>query len=87
MNKEKLNERFFIEQFKGACNYVLNNQKITDLTNENRDLMFDSLKLFLPILLGVSLIFDLLIPLFSKEGQTIGKHLFGLAVLNKEGYK
>ena len=85
--KADVTTKFFIEQFKGACNYVLNNQKITGLTNENKDLMLDALLLFIPVLIGISLIFDLLIPLFSKEGQTIGKYLFGLAVLNKEGYK
>ena len=78
---------YFISQFKGACNYILNNKKIIELTNENKDIVFSCLKLFIPVLIGISLIFDLLIPLFSKEGQTIGKHIFGLAVLDKDGYK
>lgn len=85
--KESVTMSFFVEQYKGACKYVLNNEKIIELTNENKDLMFSSLKLFIPALLIISLIFDLLIPLFSKEGQTIGKHIFGLAILDKDGYK
>lgn len=78
---------FFIDQFKGACNYVLKDKKIIELTNQNKEIIFSGLKPFIPVLIGISLIFDLLIPLLSKEGQTIGKHLLGLAVLNKDGYK
>ena len=85
--KSKETMEYFINQYKAACDYVLNYEEITSLTAENQKLMFDSLKLFIPLLIGISFIFDLLIPLFSKEGQTIGKHIFGLAVLDKDGYK
>lgn len=78
---------YIIDQYKNACNYVLNCQKVADLTAENQSLMLDSITPIIPLLIGVSFIFDFLIPICSKEGQTIGKHILGLAVLNKDGYK
>ena len=78
---------FIIEQYKSACNYVLNSSKIADLTAQNQELMLGSLKWFIPLLIGISFIFDFLVPVFSKESQTIGKHILGLALLDKDGYR
>ena len=86
-SKTDVTINYFIKQYKSACDYVLNCTEVTTLTAENQELIFGSLKSFIPLLLGISFVFDLIIPLCSKEGQTIGKHIFGLAVLNKEGYK
>lgn len=36
---------------------------------------------------GISFVFECLIPLFSKNGETIGKKIFKIGLVNKYGYK
>lgn len=78
---------YFIEQYKSACNKVMTCEKVNSLTLENQSLMLNSIKLIIPLLIAISFIFDFIIPICSKEGQTIGKHLFGLVLVDKDGYK
>ena len=77
---------YFIDQYESACKNAISNSKIQTLTTENQSLMFNSIYLIIPLLIGFAFIFDFIIPVCSKESQTIGKHIFGLAVLSKDGY-
>lgn len=77
---------FFIKQYQTACKNLISNSKIQTLTTENQTLMLDSIVLLIPLLIGFAFIFDFLVPVFSKESQTIGKHILGLAVISKDGY-
>ena len=42
--------------------------------------------MILPVLFGTSFIFYFLVPIFSKNGETIGKYILGLGVLSADGY-
>ena len=65
----------------------MNNSKIKDLTNENQKIIMSAVILIIPVLLGVSFIFDLLIPFLSPCCETIGKHIYRLGVLTSDGYR
>lgn len=77
---------FFIKQYENACKNAISNSKIQTLTTENQSLMLDTVVLIIPLLIFISFIFDFIVPVCSKESQTIGKHIFKLAVLSKDGY-
>ena len=76
-----------IEQYKVACNSVMTCEKVNSLTLENQQLMLNSITPIIPLLIAISFIFDFIIPICSKKGQTIGKHIFGLVLVDKDGYK
>lgn len=60
---------------------------ITDLTSQNNSMMWKSIVYLIPSIFGVSLIFYLIIPLCSKNGETIGKYIMHLCVLSSDGYE
>lgn len=78
---------FAKEAFLAAADYVVSSEEIKKLNSDNENLMFSSLYYLIPIFIGFSLIFDLIIPLFSNEGKSIGKYIFKLGILTKDGYK
>lgn len=78
---------FFMDIYDKACSTVVNSANITKLTNENQSLFLNSITLVIPVLLIYSFIFDLLIPMFSKNAKTLGKHIFKIGLISKDGYK
>lgn len=77
---------YFKDTYTQACNYAINKSDIKVLTNKNQQYALDALLYVLPCLFGFSLIFDLIIPLCSPHGQSIGKWMTKLVVLDKDGY-
>jgi len=84
--KESTTVNFVIEVFNSAIDIVNNSEKVEKLSENNRNIMVSALMYFPIILIGFSFILDFLIPLFSRNGQSIGKYIFKLAVLSKDGY-
>ena len=78
---------FVKDAFLNAANIVISTEEVTKLSAENENLMYSSLYYLIPIFIGFSLIFELLIPLFSPEGKSIGKFIFKLGILTKDGYE
>ena len=77
---------YILAQYETAGTLVATSNRVQELNEANQKLMIDSIIPIIPLLIGISFIFDLLIPMFSKESQTIGKHLLKLVVLSKDGY-
>ena len=69
-----------------ASSFVLKDSRISAINNENLNIMVTTFAWFIPCLVGFSFIFDLLIPLFSKNGESIGKYIFKIKILTKDGY-
>ena len=65
---------------------VINCSTYKTLDEENRNMMLFTIVMIIPALFGSSLIFYFLIPICSKNGETIGKYLLGLGVLSADGY-
>ncbi len=78
---------FVLDRYLDAADYVSNSSEVLKLNEENRQLMVSTLVLFIPILIGFSLIFDLIIPLLFVEGQSLGKLIFKIGILTKDGYR
>lgn len=85
--KEYQTVAFVKDAFIEAADFVTNSEKVRTLSNENDNLMFSSLYYLIPIFIGFSLIFDLIIPLCFKEGQSLGKLIFKVGILSKDGYR
>ena len=86
-NLELTTVNYVKDQFLNAADFVTTSKKVSTLNNENQQLMYSSLWYIIPLFVDFSLIFDLLIPLFSKEGKSIGKYIFKLGILTKDGYQ
>lgn len=56
------------------------------LLQENNMIIGITLVYLLPISFGLAFIFYFLIPLFSKNGETIGKYIFKIGVISDDGY-
>lgn len=80
-------KKFFLETFDTAQAIVINYQPIKDLISENQKIMAKALSYSIYVFLGFSFIFEFLIPICSPKGQTIGKWIFKLGLVNKEGYE
>lgn len=78
---------FVLDCFSKAVDEVSKSETVLLLDNENRSLMLSSIVLFIPTLVGFSLIFDLIIPLFTSGGKSLGKLIFKLEIISKDGYK
>lgn len=78
---------FVINAYQNATTIIQNSKEVKTLTDENIKLMSSSLILFIPIFVGFSFIFDLIIPLFSKNGESIGKRITKTCLLTKDGYQ
>lgn len=86
-DQEEVTVAFFLSVYSSACRNLISNSKIQSLTQENQTLFLQAFILLLPVLIGVSFIFDFLIPLFSPASESIGKYIFKLGVISKKGYK
>lgn len=85
--KEDVTIHFFLEVYSKTCVSVINDSIITELTNENQKLILSPLWYLIPLLGIVTFVFEFLIPMFSANGETIGKYLFKLGVLTEDGYR
>ena len=54
---------------------------------KNEQIMFHALSFIVPTLLGISFIFDLIIPLCMPNGETLGKKIMHLGLVSKDGYE
>ncbi len=84
--KYKLTISYFLSIFKTASEFVISNQKVKSLQNHSTQIIVSAILWIIPVFIAFSLIYNLLIPILSKNGQTIGKYIFRLAILSKEGY-
>lgn len=86
-DQEEVTVNYFLNVYSSACKNLISNSRIQSLTQENQKLFMQAFILLIPVLIGVSFIFDFLIPLFSPASESIGKHIFKLGVISKKGYK
>ena len=77
---------FVLDCYLEAANSVTYSPEVSRLNEENNALMLNTLSLLIPVIVGFSLIFDLIIPLFNEGGQSIGKMIFKLEIITKDGY-
>lgn len=77
---------YFISIFDNMAQDAISSGEIQSLTTANQNIVLETILYILPVLFGVSLIFDLIIPLCAPNGQTIGKFITKLIVLDKNGY-
>lgn len=85
--KEKSSVTAFLSAYATASSFVENSSNVQQYFVSNQQLLIKSIALFIPVTAIVGLIFNLLVPLFSPHNETIGKWIFGLGVLEKNGYK
>ena len=78
---------YVLEQFNNAVKLVENSSQVSGLNEANRKIMVSSIVWFIPLLAGFSFIFDLIVPLFTKDCKTIGMMIFKLGLVSKDGYK
>ncbi len=78
---------YIIKQFNAAVSYVENSKVVLAYSDANKKIMTNTLVTIVPILVCTSFVFDFLIPLFSKNNETIGKYIFKLGVISKDGYR
>lgn len=78
---------FIKSAYTTAASTAKNSPAVKALNDENNQRIVNALLFLLPVCFTLSFILDFLIPLFSKNGQTIGKYLFKLVVLQKDGYE
>jgi len=83
---EKTKE-FFLNQYEDASQVVNKSTVIAIPTGKNTSILFSTIAMIIPCIVGFAFIFAFLIPLFMPHGETIGKKLFSLAVISKTGYK
>ena len=77
---------FVLDCYLEAANSVTYSPEVSRLNEENNALMLNTLSLLIPVIVGFSLIFDLIIPLCNEGGQSIGKMIFKLEIITKDGY-
>lgn len=95
INKEKLNTTFtFVSKLftssdnsNGIKEIVENSTYIKSLTEQNNNMMWKSIIYIIPSIFAVSFIFYFIIPICSKNGETIGKYIMHLCVLSSDGYE
>lgn len=78
---------FFLDAYETAISTVSNSTKVQAYENANKSLMLNAILYSLPTAFGVGFIFYFLVPLFSRNGKTIGKHMTHLVVLSQDGYE
>lgn len=75
-----------IEYTTSASEMVIQCPTYKAFDDGNRNMMMFAIVMIIPCLFGTSLIFYLIIPICSKNGETIGKYILGLGVLSADGY-
>ena len=85
--KEKESVKKFLSAYATASTFVEKSNRVQQYFSSNQQVLIKSVSMFIPVVAVVGLIFNLMIPLFSPHNETIGKYIFGLGVLTKDGYK
>ncbi|MCI2111260.1 MAG: RDD family protein [Bacilli bacterium] len=78
---------FFLEAYDAAEGAVGGSAAVASLERENATLMRNAVLWAIPTLFGAGFLFEFLIPLFSRNGKTVGKWVTRLVVLDKDGYE
>lgn len=78
---------FFLTEYEKGALIVGNSPQAVANRNESGAMTRNFLLLIIPVVCGLSLIFDGLIPLFAPYGQTIGKFIFHAIVLTDQGHR
>lgn len=86
-SKEATAVDFFLGQYSSAVSIVSKSPAITALDDANKVIMRYALYFTIPVYFGAGLIFEFLIPLFSRNGKSVGKWIFHLVLLDKDGYE
>ena len=85
--EEKKTINYVINVFKNAINFFENNSFIKEYNKSNKDMMKKQLLYLLYYFIAFSFILDFLLPLFSKNNQSLGMRIFKSILLDKDGYK
>ena len=85
--KEGVTYDYFINQYIAAGTFVDSFKGIKNLKDENTNMMMSSIFFIIPVLVAFGAIFDLLIPACTANRRTIGKMIFKLDVIGKDGYQ
>lgn len=86
-SKADVTVKYFVNIYASTCENLISNSKINELQTKNQKLVLGTLWWLIPVVMGVSFVFEFLIPLFSPCCETIGKHVFKLGVLSDGGYR
>lgn len=78
---------FFLSAFESAATTVDTSSIIKTVVDENNNMVLFTLLMIVPVMAGVSLILDGIVPTCTPYGQTIGKFIFHLIVLTSDGHK
>ena len=75
-----------LEYTTSVSEMVINSELYKVADEANRNMMLFAILMIIPCLFGTSLIFYFIIPICSKNGESIGKYILGLGVLSADGY-
>lgn len=78
---------FFLDRYSDAISIVGASPSVSALDDSNKAIMRYALYFTIPVYFGAGLIFEFLIPLFSRNGKSVGKWIFHLVLLDKDGYE
>lgn len=86
-SKANITLDFFLKQYNAAGVIVDSYSGIKNIKNENTNMMMSTITLVIPLLIAFGVIYDLIIPLCNQNRRTIGKFIFKLDVIGKDGYQ
>ena len=75
-----------LEYTTSVSEIVINSDMYKKADEANRNMMLFAILMIIPCLFATSLIFYFIIPICSKNGESIGKYILGLGVLSADGY-
>ena len=78
---------FICDTFSKAADIVNKCSAVQTIENENKQILLNSILYVFPCLFFYCFILEFLIPVCSKHGETIGKYIFKLMVISKDGYE
>ena len=78
---------FICDTFSKAADIVNKCSAVQAIENKNRQILLNSILYVFPCLFFYCFILEFLIPVCSKHGETIGKYIFKLMVISKDGYE
>lgn len=84
--KESTTVSFLNDTYADATENVTSFYKIKEISDANSKIMLYGVLFIIPIFAVISFILYALIPMLSPNGETIGKRIFGIGVLTKDGY-
>lgn len=86
-DKESTAVSFITSLYETTATTISSAKSISSLSDANQKLMLKPILLSIPTLIVASIPFFLIIPLLSKNGQTLGKRWFHIVVLSSRGYE